>query len=703
MIVESIRSESALSSTTMRLAILICLTGIALVNAQGDAVSAHPVSSVPAPTATGDDAVSAHPVSSVPAPTNTGDDAVSAHPVSSVPAPSPTEPALSVHPLSFVPAPSSLMADKGKSNGGKIAGGVVAGLAAVIIATALALLFMRMRRRKYTRHWRNRTAGTWRDPEGTVYAGQPLEGYNEDMKVPVASPTTPTAAPLLIREPRIGYPFSGPQLGHDTLDPRVLSRSSLLSVSHNFPAQTSNKRRICQQLHSPPSPMFRFLFSNLLISSVLTRDVDAKPLAPLGRVVPINRSFRHKPPVYTVHSTVPIFYPDPIQGECQGLRKKYFNVSQNLAVSPRIAVLDDIVTADAEAPFIPTEPVVIKPYFLPLTDYNSYNMDLMYFAPHADFGTPPQSLSIDIDSGSADLWIPVNCSECANKQFEDTESTTCKNSGNSFSVSYGSGDVSGMLIQDVVSIAGLKVQNQYFGAVSEVSDDFRGLPNDGLLGMAFGTIAQCGEPTFFENLMENGMLPAPMFSVHLARNQESGSEVCFGCLDNTKTLGPVNWVPVLSKTYWSISMDGIGINGTLMPTNLVAAYSLTFSKIIDTGTTLIYLPDEVACAFYDMIPDSKHAPEYGPEFFTFPCSATLNIQFSFGGRSFVINLLDFNLGSTTPNSPDCVGGILSLGSDGFPDNLAIIVMFVKFVFDITRYTTFDYDGPKVGFSPSVNT
>jgi len=138
-------------------------------------------------------------------------------------------------------------------------------------------------------------------------------------------------------------------------------------------------------------------------------------------------------------------------------------------------------------------------------------------------------------------------------------------------------------------------------------------------------------------------------------------------------------------------MDRLVINSTrIVPTDIVAA--------IDTGTTLIYVPDEVAVKFYGMIPGAKRATQYGPEFYTYPCSATLDIAFSFGNQLFSLNIFDFNMGRTSVNSPDCVGGILSLGN-GFPSNLAIIGdEFLK-----SWYSTFDYsNGARVGFSPSVN-
>jgi hypothetical protein len=89
----------------------------------------------------------------------------------------------------------------------------------------------------------------------------------------------------------------------------------------------------------------------------------------------------------------------------------------------------------------------------------------------------------------------------------------------------GEGRVSGNMATDIVSIGSLAVATQSFGAVSSESDDFNDAPNDGLIGLAFGTIAQSKKPTFFENLIAAKKVAAPIFSVHLTRNQASGSEV----------------------------------------------------------------------------------------------------------------------------------------------------------------------------------
>ena len=124
--------------------------------------------------------------------------------------------------------------------------------------------------------------------------------------------------------------------------------------------------------------------------------------------------------------------------------------------------------------------------------------------------------------------------------------------------------------------------------------------------MAFSTIASSGKPTFFENLLTANKVAAPIFSVHLARHQATGSELCLGCYDSSKANGPVSWAPVTSRTYWAVSMPGILVNGNPvdMPTDVTAA--------IDTGTTLIYFPQRVATAFYHQIPGARTAEQYGP-------------------------------------------------------------------------------------------
>ncbi|KAL1939923.1 hypothetical protein VTO73DRAFT_9623 [Trametes versicolor] len=334
---------------------------------------------------------------------------------------------------------------------------------------------------------------------------------------------------------------------------------------------------------------------------------------------------------------------------------------------------------------VAAEPGTIR---MPLTDYIG-DFDVMYYGPMS-FGSKQTVLQVDIDTGSADLWIPVNCRNCRNTGYRSKGSATYQPSTDQCTISYGTGQVSGTVAVDTVAIGAASVAKQTMCAVSKVSDDLNTEPNSGLLGMAFGTIAQASNrtTTFFENLLEKKALAASVFSVHMTRGKEEGSEVCFGCYDPTKVVGPVTWNDVVSRSYWSIAMNGTSVNGTNSAVDLIAA--------VDTGTSLIYLPDRVAADFYALIPGSAPAVQYGAGFYTYPCDALPSVSLILSGKPYAIHPDDFNIGRLEANSPDCVGGIIAL-SKGFAPDLAIIGdEFLK-----SWYSVFDYSG-RVGLAPSIN-
>ncbi|KAJ7262239.1 hypothetical protein B0H12DRAFT_321865 [Mycena haematopus] len=186
--------------------ILVCLTFCALLATASDPVSVNGLSEVTRPTSP----VSVNGLSDVPSPTG---DTISEYSLSYIPGPFDSWATESAAPT-FASASGS--SDNHK---GKIAGGVVGGLA-VVIATVGAIVYLRLRGNRSTTHWRNRATGAWQDQEGKaggpIYVGQPLDhpldGYSPDLKVHVAAPAT-TAA-VFIREPRLAYPFSASHRGH---------------------------------------------------------------------------------------------------------------------------------------------------------------------------------------------------------------------------------------------------------------------------------------------------------------------------------------------------------------------------------------------------------------------------------------------------------------------------------------------------------
>lgn len=329
----------------------------------------------------------------------------------------------------------------------------------------------------------------------------------------------------------------------------------------------------------------------------------------------------------------------------------------------------------------------------PLNDYIVSGIDDLYYG-NINIGTPKQTITVDFDTGSADLWLPSILSvDPGSTTYNQLASTTYKQGLAPFEITYGSGAVAGTVGTDTVTVAGLTVPNQTLGVVNVVSYQFIGAlgnPASGILGMAFSTIASDGASTVVENLMSAGKLASPSFGFFLGRNKPTGSELTIGGVDSTKYTGSITYTPVTSKTYWQTHSDGIAVNGAIVTAG--------FDSAIDTGTTLIYVPTTVANALYAKIPGAGPSTADGTGAYSYPCNSTATVAFSYSGTQFVMDARDLNEGTSASGGGKCVGSIMAMdftGASGTP--LAIVGdEFIK-----NWYSVFDYsNGARVGFAKS---
>jgi cathepsin D len=226
----------------------------------------------------------------------------------------------------------------------------------------------------------------------------------------------------------------------------------------------------------------------------------------------------------------------------------------------------------------------------PLTNYQ----DLYYYG-NISIGTPPQHFTVIFDTGSSNLWVPS--AECDptdrackihHKYFHNRSSTYVPN-GKNFSIQYGTGSLTGFLSQDTVTVAGISVKNQVFGeATQQPGSTFIDDKFDGILGMAWPSIAVDQVTPVFQNMVSQGLVGKPVFGFYLDRDDETGElggELILGGTDPTHYIGNLEYVPLAQETYWLFKMNGITID------QKKSSYcSGGCSAIADTGTSVIVGP-----------------------------------------------------------------------------------------------------------------
>ncbi|GAW19695.1 hypothetical protein ANO14919_091840 [Xylariales sp. No.14919] len=308
--------------------------------------------------------------------------------------------------------------------------------------------------------------------------------------------------------------------------------------------------------------------------------------------------------------------------------------------------------------------------------------DIQYLTP-VEIGTPAQTLNLDFDSGSSDLWVfstdTPSSSVNGQTQYDPSSSSSSEEvSGASWSISYGDGSSSsGSVYHDVVNVGGVSFDSQAVESASKVSDQFaQDSNNDGLLGLAFSTlntVTPTSEKTFFDNIIDN--LDVAAWTADL-KYHEAGT-YDFGVIDDSKYTGDISYVDVDdSQGFWGFTAD---IDGT------------SVEGIADTGTTLALFPDEVVSAYYKQVDGAEEDSQQGG--YVFPCDADLpDLTFSPGDAKITIPGEYINYAPADESGSTCFGGIQSSADVGINiyGDIALKAAFV--VFDQTT------SSPRLGWA-----
>ncbi|UKZ77313.1 hypothetical protein TrVFT333_005033 [Trichoderma virens FT-333] len=335
-----------------------------------------------------------------------------------------------------------------------------------------------------------------------------------------------------------------------------------------------------------------------------------------------------------------------------------------------------------------------------LVDVEPRGRDEFYVA-DVQIGSPPQTLELLLDTGSSDLWIQstdttynVNTGGPWPLRYHPNDSTTAHLiQGAKWSVIYMDGTTAdGIVYHDTVRLGNFWVENAAVQSAKMISGQLEeDIRMSGILGLAkrLSNNIEPPAPSFLSLLRQQ--LQHQVFGVDLNRN--ASGVFTFGYINESRALGEITWVDTdPDSPYWDIQFNLTTWGETTTPW-----YSQNFTGTIDTGTTLMFLPDNLASAYWFAIPGMK-VDERLSNAFTFPCEVAKdlpNLMLRIPGSSRILTIPGpyLNYGPTSFDQSYCWGGMQSA------EDLSVIVLgdiMLK-----ALYLAFDLDKGRVGFANKV--
>jgi len=221
-----------------------------------------------------------------------------------------------------------------------------------------------------------------------------------------------------------------------------------------------------------------------------------------------------------------------------------------------------------------------------------------------EIGSPRQKFTVVFDTGSGNLMIPSTyCRSHActmHRRFDRKKSATAEDieaDGSAsrkgalrdqITVTFGTGEISGVFIQDDVCIGNLCTNMHFVGATEETDDPFSSFQFDGVLGLALPEMAQGPSFSLMDHMTQSKALRKPLFSVFLSDSDMENSEITFGDVKQDHMMTPMFWQPVARDSgYWQVQIEDITIN------NKKQSLCQDCQVAVDTGTSQLAGPTDV--------------------------------------------------------------------------------------------------------------
>lgn len=288
-------------------------------------------------------------------------------------------------------------------------------------------------------------------------------------------------------------------------------------------------------------------------------------------------------------------------------------------------------------------------------------------------GTPPQALQLHIDTGSSDLWVNVPGSQMCSQTSHPCDATGTYNSNDSSSYLYVNSDfnityvdgtgASGDYATDTVRFGGVTLESQEFGIGSVSSSQ------EGILGLGYPVneaIISTPNAKPYANiptrLVEEGIISSNAFSMWLNDLDAATGNILFGGVDTEKFSGNLETIPVIKEQgYYAefvIVLTGLGANGSAGS----IGNDLNLAALLDSGSSLTYLPDDLTQNIYDAVGASYDSTQ-GTAFVDCALAESKgSLEFTFSSPTITVDMSEMVLIAGTNGGEDtCILGVAPNG------------------------------------------
>ncbi|KIV77383.1 hypothetical protein PV11_09181 [Exophiala sideris] len=270
------------------------------------------------------------------------------------------------------------------------------------------------------------------------------------------------------------------------------------------------------------------------------------------------------------------------------------------------------------------------------------NEESLYYA-NLTLGTPAQPLRLHIDTGSSDLWVnTANSTFCEAKDdnceggtYSISSSSTYKYVNSEFNISYVDGTSAvGDYVTDTLGFGGETLDNFQFG-IGESSTS-----SQGVLGIGYASeevaVNRAGLQPYSNlpvALVDAGLIASNAYSLWLNDLDSSEGQILFGGVDTAKYSGDLATVPII-EIYGGYYELLIALTSVAIPDqNLSSSSSLPAAVLLDSGSTLTYLPNDITETIFTKL-GAVYESNLGAAYVE--CSKnsdSLTIDFDFSGQT----------------------------------------------------------------------